>query len=179
MRGKHAHRIPVASCAVTTPSLPTAGERYLDLLVSCLTREAFLDQEWWDADLRDWPGGADAWSARSCGSTAGGSSVVATPPPGTRDATGRRRPRRWSAIAARRTWPSCAAGPLEDGVPGDFAETGVWRGGVTILMRAILAAYDIDDRRVWVADSFEGLPVARRRALPGRRRTSTGPTSAC
>ncbi len=34
----------------------------------------------------------------------------------------------------------------------------MWRGGVTILMRAILAAYDIDDRRVWVADSFQGLP---------------------
>jgi O-methyltransferase len=48
---------------------------------------------------------------------------------------------------------------VEDGIPGDFAETGVWRGGVTILMRAILAAYEIDDRRVWVADSFQGLPV--------------------
>ena len=48
---------------------------------------------------------------------------------------------------------------LSEGVPGDFIETGVWRGGVTILMRAILEAYGVDDRDVWVADSFDGLPV--------------------
>ena len=29
---------------------------------------------------------------------------------------------------------------LDDGVPGDFIETGVWRGGATIFMRAILKA---------------------------------------
>ena len=43
-------------------------------------------------------------------------------------------------------------------IPGDFIETGVWRGGACILMRAILKAYDVADRRVWVADSFQGLP---------------------
>ena len=48
---------------------------------------------------------------------------------------------------------------LRDGVPGDFIETGVWRGGVTILMRAVLAAAGDTDRAVWVADSFEGLPA--------------------
>jgi len=42
-------------------------------------------------------------------------------------------------------------------VPGDFIETGVWRGGATIFMRAILQAYR-SDRTVWVADSFAGLP---------------------
>lgn len=45
-------------------------------------------------------------------------------------------------------------------IPGDFIETGVWRGGACIYMRGILKAYGITDRRVWVADSFEGLPVA-------------------
>jgi hypothetical protein len=44
-------------------------------------------------------------------------------------------------------------------IPGDFIETGVWRGGACILMRAVLNAYKITDRRVWVADSFEGLPA--------------------
>jgi len=44
-------------------------------------------------------------------------------------------------------------------VPGDFIETGVWRGGACILMRAILRAYECTDRRVFLADSFEGLPV--------------------
>lgn len=47
---------------------------------------------------------------------------------------------------------------IENRIPGDMIETGVWRGGACILMRAILKAYGIEDRRVWVADSFQGLP---------------------
>jgi hypothetical protein len=52
----------------------------------------------------------------------------------------------------------CIERALQDGVPGDVIETGVWRGGATIYMRAVLKAHGITDRRVWVADSFEGLP---------------------
>ena len=52
----------------------------------------------------------------------------------------------------------CIETVLTEGVSGDFIETGVWRGGACILMRAVLAVYRIDDRRVFVADSFEGLP---------------------
>jgi hypothetical protein len=47
---------------------------------------------------------------------------------------------------------------LENDVRGDLVETGVWRGGACILMRAVLAAYDVTDRTVWAADSFQGLP---------------------
>lgn len=47
---------------------------------------------------------------------------------------------------------------IDDKVPGDFIETGVWRGGCCILMRGILKAKGIEDRKVYVADSFEGLP---------------------
>lgn len=47
---------------------------------------------------------------------------------------------------------------LEQNIPGDLIETGVWRGGACIYMRAILKSYGIEDRRVFVADSFEGLP---------------------
>jgi hypothetical protein len=47
---------------------------------------------------------------------------------------------------------------VSDRVPGDFIETGVWRGGACIYMRAMLAVLGADDRRVWVADSFKGLP---------------------
>jgi O-methyltransferase len=47
---------------------------------------------------------------------------------------------------------------LREGVPGDLIETGVWRGGSVILMRGVLAAYREPERRVWVADSFRGLP---------------------
>ena len=61
----------------------------------------------------------------------------------------------------------CVESVLADEVPGDLIETGVWRGGATIFMRAILAAHGVTDRTVWVADSFEGLPG--RRAVRGRR----------
>lgn len=37
-------------------------------------------------------------------------------------------------------------------------ETGVWRGGALIMMRAVLTAYGITDRRAIGADSFAGLP---------------------
>lgn len=52
----------------------------------------------------------------------------------------------------------CVVGVLRHKVPGDLIETGCWRGGATILMRAILKAFGITDRTVWVADSFQGLP---------------------
>ena len=48
---------------------------------------------------------------------------------------------------------------IADGVEGDIIETGVWRGGATIFMRGVLKAYGVTDRKVWVADSFEGLPA--------------------
>jgi O-methyltransferase len=52
----------------------------------------------------------------------------------------------------------CVVDVIEKGVPGDLIETGVWRGGATILMRAVLAAYGDTERTVWVADSFQGVP---------------------
>ncbi len=53
----------------------------------------------------------------------------------------------------------CVETVLRDQVPGDFIETGVMRGGVVILIRAILKAHGVDDRVVWAADSFAGLPA--------------------
>ena len=52
----------------------------------------------------------------------------------------------------------CIESVLSEGVEGDLIETGVWRGGACIFMRAALAAHGIRDRKVFVADSFEGLP---------------------
>ena len=65
-----------------------------------------------------------------------------------------------SMIGARRMFNlrSLCEYALNHNVPGDFIETGVWRGGASIMMRAVLAAYGDTDRKVWVADSFEGLP---------------------
>lgn len=52
----------------------------------------------------------------------------------------------------------CIETVLRENVPGDFIETGVWRGGACIFMRAVLAAYGVGDRKVLVADSFNGFP---------------------
>src|SRR6266516_4257660 len=53
----------------------------------------------------------------------------------------------------------CIENVLQKKVPGDLIETGVWRGGAAIFMRAVLKAHKVTNRRVWVADSFEGLPM--------------------
>jgi O-methyltransferase len=61
------------------------------------------------------------------------------------------------------------AATLREGVQGDYIETGVWRGGACIMMRAVLAAYGVTDRRVFAADSFEGLPRPDVRRYPADR----------
>ena len=44
-------------------------------------------------------------------------------------------------------------------VAGDFLEAGVWRGGASIFAKGVLRVYGEDvKRRVWVCDSFRGLP---------------------
>ncbi len=53
----------------------------------------------------------------------------------------------------------CVERVLADRVPGDLIETGVWRGGVVIFMRAVLEAFGDRERTVFAADSFEGLPA--------------------
>lgn len=54
---------------------------------------------------------------------------------------------------------ACIEDVLDRQVSGDLIETGAWRGGATIFMRAVLKIRGITDRSVWVADSFEGLPA--------------------
>jgi hypothetical protein len=68
----------------------------------------------------------------------------------------------------------CVVDVLERGVPGDLLEAGVWRGGMTIFMRGILKAYGVTDRRVWVADSFEGLPQPDAERFPLEAKTHSG-----
>ena len=52
----------------------------------------------------------------------------------------------------------CVEDVIREEVPGDLVEAGVWRGGASIFMRAILKAHGKTDRVVWACDSFEGLP---------------------
>jgi O-methyltransferase len=153
--------------AVAATALPDAAARYLDLLARCLTRDLFLDEEVRNVDLRQWPGGE---------------------PDGLRDLL---RERRWRVVrpgadgatrAVGRDWPPHAetmvglarlanvrdltVAALADGVPGDLVETGVWRGGTAIYLRAILAALGDAGRTVWACDSFEGLPEADAERYP-------------
>jgi cephalosporin hydroxylase len=111
--------------------------RYLDLLESVLT----------GALTRDPP--ADPWS--------GGGYLPAI----------RAQGRDWPATALtmigtarmRQLRQACET-VIQERIPGDLIETGVWRGGAAIYMRAILAAWGATDPRVWAADSFQGLPEA-------------------
>lgn len=50
---------------------------------------------------------------------------------------------------------------IAEQVQGDFIECGVWRGGASIFAKAIFTALNVQDRSVWLADSFEGLPEPR------------------
>lgn len=146
-------------------TIEPAARAYLDLLSRCLTRELFLDQEWWDVELSEWPGGAEqvlpvlrehGWRLVRRG-----------------DAEARGEGRDWPPTAETMIGTArldnvvdCCVSALTDGVPGDLAETGVWRGGTTILMRGVLEALGDDERNVWVADSFEGLPVPDAQRYP-------------
>ncbi|HEX5365427.1 MAG TPA: TylF/MycF/NovP-related O-methyltransferase [Acidimicrobiales bacterium] len=152
----------------TVPSpVASPADLYLDLLARDLTRDLFLDEEVRDVDLRTWPGGE---------------------PEGLRDLL---RARRWRVVgpgadratrAVGNDWPPRAetmvglerlanvrrlvTAALEAGVAGDLVETGVWRGGTAIYMRAVLAALGDRSRTVWACDSFEGLPEADAERYP-------------
>lgn len=47
---------------------------------------------------------------------------------------------------------------IDESIPGDLVECGVWMGGSSFLMADLLRRKGVKDRRVWMFDSFEGLP---------------------
>ena len=135
---------------------------YLDLLKKSLTRtisaETYSAAEPWFGFIRFWflPVQAFLWAR--------GWTVVRRQP---LDLKVRGEGRDWPAdaetmIGLKRldNLQSCIECILEDGIPGDLIETGVWRGGASIFMRGVLKAYDDTTRCVWAADSFQGLPKA-------------------
>lgn len=131
---------------LAAPALPGGGAGaglYLDLLEASLTGTLNEDTS------------ADPWTA------------------GTYDPARRAIGRDWPATACTmigtarmRNLRDLLERALASGVPGDFIETGVWRGGACIYARAILAAYGDETRRVFVADSFRGLPEPDTTAFP-------------
>lgn len=52
----------------------------------------------------------------------------------------------------------CTEECLKNNIDGDIIETGVWRGGATIYLAGILKANGNSNKKVFVADSFDGLP---------------------
>lgn len=111
-------------------------ERYLELMLNCLTGSIYQDpplkvlgSEAFDPTLREY-----GWDWPSVAH-----SMI-----------GRRRMANLRQLAEE---------VLFNEVPGDFIETGVWRGGACIFMKAVLDAYGVTNRRIWAADSFMGLPA--------------------
>lgn len=121
--------------------IAASRDRYLDLMVRILANVIYRD----------------GWSGYRLGEEG--------PVSGAFDPALRERGLDWPAVAHTmvgikrlENLRELAQRALDEGVPGDFIETGVWRGGCCILMRAVLAASGVADRRVYVADSFAGLP---------------------
>ena len=52
----------------------------------------------------------------------------------------------------------CVTSVIRNRALGDLIETGVWRGGSSIFMRAILKVYGDTSRKVWLTYSFRALP---------------------
>jgi hypothetical protein len=47
---------------------------------------------------------------------------------------------------------------VRSNIPGDFVECGVWRGGSMMMAALTLVATGSTERRLWLYDTFEGLP---------------------
>lgn len=58
--------------------------------------------------------------------------------------------RLWSLLGAVRH-------VVNNGISGDFVECGVWRGGSVMAMARELSALGVNDRRIWLYDTFAGM----------------------
>ena len=141
---------------MSEPADAALAGRYIELLIGCLSRELFIAEEAHDVRLDSEMAAqliprlrANQWRLVSIGGDPAGRSEGRDWPPFAETMIGRRR---------LDNLVDCVTNVLHDDVPGDLIETGVWRGGSTILMRGILAAWADRGRRVWVADSFQGVP---------------------
>jgi O-methyltransferase len=47
---------------------------------------------------------------------------------------------------------------LKENIKGDILEAGVWRGGASIFIKKILQSFNETNKKLYVCDSFEGLP---------------------
>lgn len=138
---------PTASVAQSQRSLESAesARRYLRLLRRCLVRDLFHDGRYEGDVTRPLPYSAEMrFEGRDWPTDA--ETMVG-----------------WIRLE---NLEECCSTVLREAIPGDLVETGIWRGGCGILMRAALAAYSDPSRSVWLFDSFEGLPKPDASAYP-------------
>jgi O-methyltransferase len=147
-----------------------AADLYLDLLKRCLTRELFIEEEVRRVRIRDWR--APLWRPVERALQRRGMYVVRRGADRAKRAEGLDWPPAAETMIGLRRLDNlqrCAETVIREAVPGDLAETGVWRGGASIFMRAVLAAHGVGDRTIWVADSFRGLPPPNPALYPADR----------
>jgi len=137
---------------------------YLDLLARSLTADLYDESAWKTIDVAKSDGGVVRYVRNAVlrGLSKRGLALVRRD---TYDADSSATGRRWPlfgysmmGLARLRNVRDCVETVLREGIPGDLIETGVWRGGGCIYMAAVLRAHAETERKVWVADSFEGLP---------------------
>jgi O-methyltransferase len=132
---------------------------YLDLLKRCLSRELFIEEEVHEPTFADWR--AHMWRPVKRALERHGLHLVRRGGDREKRVQGRDWPPYAETMIGLRRLDNlqyCTETAIEDDVPGDFVETGVWRGGASIFMRAVLAAHGDRKRTVWLADSFRGVP---------------------
>jgi O-methyltransferase len=141
-----------------TQALDGGSKRYLDLLRKALTASLYDESAWLVVNP------TSRWKAAIMGVLARRSLFLV-----------KRRAFNAAAREGGEDWPmfgftmagskrlgnveDCVASVVREGVPGDFVECGVWRGGSAIFARAALDSYGAADRLVWLADSYEGMPA--------------------
>jgi hypothetical protein len=151
---------------MAVPEVDRMRERYLELLKSSLLGRTYFDNELRLLYLRRCLRGTEAFDERLLHDIRSyrpeeadrlASSMDAGFPVGTNLAE---LPYSFTMLGRKRldNVEHCVRAILKDGTPGDLIECGVWRGGSVVFMRGLLAAFDVEDRTVWVADSFQGLP---------------------
>jgi O-methyltransferase len=145
-------------------------ERYLDLLKGCLTRAVFESPSVTVIEATGRLGAVRALARKLDGSPIEFARVEPFDPQKRRQGLDWPRDAETMIGTLRlNNLHDCIKTVIADNVPGDFIETGVWRGGSCIFMRGALEAYDEPSRVVWLADSFEGLPKPNADAYPDDR----------
>ena len=63
---------------------------------------------------------------------------------------------------------------LDAGIPGDFAECGVWKGGACMLMALTLLRHGATDRMIYLFDTFAGMapPTAADVSMDGKKQAA-------